>query len=337
MDYLLEFLMFGGKVFVVVVGLIISLGFIALLATKNKVQGPQISIEDLNKKYNSYKSILAQALLSKKETKALQKEEKKTDKKAKKETAKNRLFVIDFIGGVHANEVEQFRDEVTAILTQAKPEDEVVIRLESGGGVVHGYGLAAAQILRLKNHGCKVTACVDKVAASVGYMMACTADQIVSAPFAILGSIGVLAQIPNFHKLLKKYNVDFHEVTAGKYKRTLTTMGEVTDEKKDKMKEQIEEVHVLFKDFVKTNRPVVELDRVATGEYWFGKQALELKLADSLQTSDDYLFSKKDDYKILKVTLKKPKSFTEKLTEAASIGVDKAVSRVLNDQWFPKA
>ena len=108
------------------------------------------------------------------------------------------------------------------------------------------YGLAASQMQRIRDKKLKLTVCVDKVAASGGYMMAVVADKIIAAPFAVLGSIGVLAQVPNFHRLLKKHDVDFEMLTAGKYKRTLTMFGENTDKGREKFQEDIEDTHVLF-------------------------------------------------------------------------------------------
>jgi serine protease SohB len=185
--------------------------------------------------------------------------------------------------------VASLREEVTAVLTAAQAEDEVIVRLESAGGLVHGYGLAASQLLRIRDRRLKLTVAVDKVAASGGYMMACVADRIIAAPFAILGSIGVIAQLPNFNRLLKKHDVDFEQFMAGEHKRTVTLFGENTDKGRQKFQEEIEDVHALFKDFVKTHRPQVDLERVATGEHWFGARALESRLVDELRTSDDVL------------------------------------------------
>ena len=119
--------------------------------------------------------------------------------------------------------------------------------------------------------------------------MASVADKIIAAPFALLGSIGVVAQIPNVHKLLKKNDVDVELLTAGKYKRTLSIFGENTEEGRQKFIEEIEDVHLLFQEFVTTNRPDLDIEKVATGEAWYGKRALELNLVDQLLTSDEYI------------------------------------------------
>ena len=218
------------------------------------------------------------------------------------------MFVLNFHGDIRATAVTSLREEVTAVLTAAQPEDEVLVRLESAGGLVHGYGLAAAQLLRIRDRRLKLTVAVDKVAASGGYMMACVADRIIAAPFAILGSIGVIAQLPNFNRLLKKHDVDFEQFMAGEHKRTVTLFGENTDKGRQKFQEEIEDIHNLFKDFVRNHRPQVDRERVATGEHWFGARALDCRLVDELRTSDDYLLdasASADLYEII-YTGKKP-------------------------------
>jgi serine protease SohB len=202
---------------------------------------------------------------------------------------KPRAFVLDFNGDLRALAVARLRKEITAVLSMARPDDEVVVRLESHGGMVHAYGLASSQLQRIKEHNIGLTVCVDKVAASGGYMMACVASKILAAPFAILGSIGVVAQLPNFNRLLKKHDIDFEMITAGEYKRTLTILGENTDKGREKLTEEIEDIHLLFKEFVTQHRPGLDIDRVATGESWFGQRALDLALVDELTTSDEYI------------------------------------------------
>ena len=226
--------------------------------------------------------------------------ERKARKKALKQTAgseqegaaadsKPRVFVLDFKGDLRASPVSQLRREITAVLSMARDSDEVVVRVESGGGMVHAYGLASSQLQRIRQQGIDLTVCVDKVAASGGYMMACVANKILAAPFAILGSIGVVAQMPNFNRWLKKNDVDFEMITAGEYKRTLTILGENTDKRRQKFIEEIEDLHLLFKEFVSQNRPGLDIKQVATGEAWFGQRALDLSLVDELMTSDEYI------------------------------------------------
>ena len=251
----------------------------------------RIEVKKLNESLDSLTDSLKTAILPISAQKKEQKRQKKERKMKAKgtEEEKPKAFIIDFKGDVQASAVTSLREEITAVLAVAEESDEVLVRLESPGGVVHGYGLAASQLKRVRNKNIRLTVSVDKVAASGGYMMACIADKIISAPFALLGSIGVVAQIPNFHRLLKKNEVDFELVTAGEYKRTLTMFGENTEKGREKFVEELEDIHLLFKDFVSENRPSVSIEEVATGEAWFGTRALERKLVDELKTSDEYI------------------------------------------------
>ena len=230
-------------------------------------------------------------MLNKPERKKEAKEEKKRAKDEEKnpKLASTRTFVIDFKGDLKASAVPSLREEVSAILEVAGSDDDVMVRLENHGGVVHEHGLAASQLARIRDRGIHLTVCVDKVAASGGYLMACVASKIYAAPFAILGSIGVLAQIPNFNRMLDSHGVEFEQVTAGKYKRTVTMFGENTDEDRAKLKEELEDVHDLFKSAVSRYRPDLDLDKVATGEHWYGTRALDLGLADEIRTSDELI------------------------------------------------
>ena len=275
-----------------------------------------------------------------------QKKQKKADRKALKaavkagdapDKAKPRVFVLDFDGDMQASQVEQLREEISAILPVASESDEVLLRLESGGGVVHGYGLAASQLLRIRDAGIKLTISVDKVAASGGYMMACVANEILVAPFAILGSIGVVAQLPNFHKLLKKNDIDFEMHTAGEYKRTLTVFGENTEKAREKFQADLDEVHGLFKSFVSTHRSSIDIDAVSTGEYWFGQQTLEKNLADRICTSDSFLMERRVSHELIEVRYRNKKGWQERLGMAAETAVERGMRRFIKtgqDQQF---
>ena len=225
------------------------------------------------------------------------------------------------------------RQEISALLAVAVPgRDEVVVLLESPGGVVHGYGLAASQLARVRDAGVSLTICVDKVAASGGYMMACLANRLLAAPFAIVGSIGVVAQIPNFHRLLKKNDIDVELMTAGQYKRTLTLLGENTEAGREKFQQDIDETHQLFKNFVQQWRPQVDIEVVATGEHWFATQAIELKLVDALQTSDDYLRHRATDADLFALHWRQRKTLGQKLGLAAEESADRVLIR-----WWQRA
>lgn len=233
------------------------------------------------------------------------------------ESAHGRVFVVDFQGDIRASAIASLREEITAILTVATSGDEVLLRLQSTGGLVHSYGLAASQIVRLKDRGIRVTVSVDKVAASGGYMMACVADHLIAAPFAVVGSIGVIAQFPNFNRLLKKHDIDYEQFMAGAYKRTVTIFGDNTEEDRAKFREQLTDVYRLFKDFVKQHRPTLDMEKVATGEYWYGAHAIDLKLVDELRTSDDYLLEASKTKDLYHVAYGRRKSSLEKLSSFA--------------------
>ena len=331
MEQLIEFGLFAGKLVLVLIFIGLALTMIVGAALRVKQQ-PQVEFENLNEKISDLAEALGEMVFDKKELKKKAKEKKK---QAKEDTGeKPKIFVLDFNGDISAKQVDQLRDEVTTILTVATPEDEVVIRIESPGGTVHGYGLAAAQLKRIKSAGIKLTTAVDKVAASGGYLMACTGNHLIAAPFAIVGSIGVLAQVPNLNKLLKKNHIDYEEITSGEYKRTVSMLGEITDKGREKFTEQIADTHALFKDFVSSERPVVNISDVGTGEYWYGKRALDLKLVDELKTSDAYLFEQKDSAKLISVRIAPKKSFSDKLGEAMQNGVQGAIEKLMQRNYL---
>ena len=317
MEFLIALALFFAKavIIVVAVGAILILIIQAVSSgRRRRISG--IEVEKLNDRHRSFRHQMQSHLLGKKDFKHLEKSEKKALKSEKDTPRASRLFVLDFDGDLRATATADLREEVTAILSVAKAGDEVVVKLESGGGLVTSYGLAASQLSRLKSAGVKLTICVDKVAASGGYMMACVADQILAAPFAVVGSIGVIAQVPNFHKVLKKNDIDYREVTAGEFKRTVTMFGEITEHGLQKFRSQIEETHDLFKLFVNQNRPKMDISKVATGEYWYGTQALGLGLVDAIRTSDDYLVSHYESADVFHVSHHGKRKFAERLSES---------------------
>lgn len=329
MEFLYEYGLFLAKAITLVLAILLAVGGIVGLASKQKQGKGHLEISSISERLEDIAEHARAMLLSKDEQKAFAKEKKQAAKLEKKQAkgndkkaVKTNLFVIDFKGSMDAHEVEQLREEVTAILTVAKPEDEVLVRLESGGGVVHGYGLAASQLQRIRDKGIQLTVAVDKVAASGGYMMACVADKVLSAKFAIIGSIGVIAQLPNFNKLLKKHDIEFEQHTAGAFKRTLTIFGENNDLGREKFREELEEVHQMFKGFVKEHRAELDIDRVATGEYWYGTKAQELGLVDVIQTSDDYLLSANEEKRIYSVKYTVKKNLAARFGLAASTSLE---------------
>ncbi len=343
LEFLYEYGLFLAKAVTLVLAVVAIVAVIAGAAIKQKAKKGELEIEDLSEHFEDVEQEIVHSLLTKEELK----EKEKADKKAEKERvkaakkgdtpdAKPRMFVLDFKGSIDAKEVASLREEVSAVLAVAKPEDEVFVRLESGGGMVHGYGLASSQLDRIRQREIPLTVAVDKVAASGGYMMACVANKIIAAPFAILGSIGVLAQVPNFNKLLKKNDIEFEQLTAGEYKRTLTMFGENTEKGREKFVEELEETHQLFKDFVNEHRASLDIAKVATGEHWFGTKAKALGLVDSIQTSDDYLFDAVKTHKIVGIRYETKKGFAEKLSKAASLSADSFISKLLQrNRIFP--
>ncbi|MES2614498.1 MAG: protease SohB, partial [Bdellovibrionota bacterium] len=315
----------GIGIFGVIALFLIFFALVAIVVLRKKKSAKEIKIEVkiLNKLYAENKNKILQNILESDEYKKFSKQEAENLKKIKKEKKENkekkRIFVLDFIGDVAASCLPVFREHVTAVLQVARPTDEIMLRLESPGGYVHAYGLAASQLARIREKQIPLTICVDKVAASGGYMMACLADKIIAAPFSILGSVGVVANVPNFNRVLQKNNVDYLEMTAGEYKRTLTMLGEVTEKGKNKFQEQLEETHGLFKDHIKKYRPLIDIEAVATGEYWLGVKAIEHKLVDELKTSDDYLVCASESCQIIQIYTPKKESFREKLMGTASL------------------
>lgn len=326
MDFLHETLTFGAKGFIVFLTIVATLAVaVSIFSRRRRAGRPRLDVKPLNQRFEALGDALRHGVLGPKEFKSWL----KGRKKKKEEASRPNVYVLDFEGDLLATAVTSLRDEVSAIAAVAKPEDEVVVRLESPGGAVSHYGLAAAQLSRLREKNVKLTVCVDRVAASGGYMMACVADRIVAAPFAIIGSIGVVAQVPNVHRLLKKHDVDFEELTAGEFKRTVSVFGEITPKGRQKFLDQLDETHGLFKQFVKSNRPKLDVDQVATGEYWLAKRGLELGLVDQLSTSDDYLLERVKSANVYQVSFKPEHGWRQRLGRASADVLERAVLKVL--------
>jgi len=346
LEFLTEYGLFLAKVITFVVAAVVVVSIIVSATHKDRgdhEDDGELQILKLNEKYRKLRETIQARLMSEHELKAWSKAKKKEDKaekkagKAKKgdagavKEAPGRIYVLDFDGDIKASDTEPLRRAISAVLSVAEQDkDEVVIRLESGGGLVHSYGLAAAQLDRIRSKGIHLTACVDKVAASGGYMMACVADRIIASPFAVLGSIGVVAQLPNFHRLLKKNNVDFEILTAGEHKRTMTIFGENTDKGRQKFLDDLEDTHVLFKDYVSERRPELDIAAVATGDIWFGKRALEVKLIDEIKTSDEFLIEACDRADVVSVSFQRKRTLPEKLGLATSAALEHSVWKVLS-------
>lgn len=299
----------------------------ALLSRRKQKEDGIIEIRDISEKYQDIKNELKSVLLSEQEYKKLLKEEKKAAKKAaKSDVTKKHIFVLDFEGDIQATQVDSLREAISAILTVATSQDEVVVKVDSGGGAVHSYGLAASQLDRLRKKNIPLTVSVDKVAASGGYLMASVANKIIAAPFAIIGSIGVIAELPNFHRLLKKHEIDYEQITAGEYKRTVTMFGENTAAARHKLKDELEQIHHLFKEYLLVHRPLLDLAKVATGEYWLATQARTMGLVDDIMTSDEYLLEQLNIANIYEIDYAYKESLTDKLDKF--LHIKKQLSRV---------
>lgn len=344
MEFLTEYGLFLAKIVTFVIAAVVVISVVVSAAQKDRGDQDgegELKIRKLNEKYRKLREAIEARLMSDQQRKVFEKARKKKEKLEKKASKKKkeesdedsdrgRVFVLDFDGDIKASDTDPLRRAITAVLSVADPErDEVVIRLESGGGLVHSYGLAAAQLDRIRSKGVRLTACVDKVAASGGYMMACVADRIVASPFAILGSIGVVAQLPNFHRFLKKNDVDFEVLTAGEHKRTLTIFGENTDKGRQKFLEDLEDTHGLFKEYVSERRPDLDIAAVANGDIWFGKRALDVKLIDEIKTSDEYLIEACDRADVVSVSYQRKRTLPEKLGLATSAALEHTVWKVL--------
>ncbi|TFB20539.1 protease SohB [Lelliottia nimipressuralis] len=340
MELLSQYGLFLAKIATVVIAIAVIAVLIVNL-TQRKRQRGELRITRLSEQYKEMQEEMSLALLDSHQHKLWLKAQKKKHKqeaKAAKAKAKlnapqdkvtPRVYVLDFKGSMDAHEVSSLREEVTAVLSVATPQDQVVVRLESPGGVVHGYGLAASQLQRLREKQIPLTVAVDKVAASGGYMMACVADKIVAAPFSIIGSIGVVAQIPNFNRFLKNKEIDIELHTAGQYKRTLTLLGENTEEGRQKFREDLNETHHLFKDFVHRMRPTLDIEQVATGEHWYGVQAQEKGLVDEVGTSDDLLLNLMEGRELVGVRFTQRKRLLDRFTNSAAESADRLLLRWL--------
>jgi len=325
-EFLLEYGLFLAKALTLVAA-VAAVVALSVGMSRREAQPGSLTVEKLNDRFRHLRLQLGHALLSRADRRREQREEKKRQKAAAQDGGeRRRVFVVDFKGDIRATAVAALREEISAILGVARPTDEVVLRLENFGGAVHEHGLAASQLMRLRARGIPLTAIVDKGAASGGYLMACIANHIVAAPFAVIGSIGVIAQLPNFHRALEARGVDFEQVTAGRYKRTVTMFGRTTDADRAKLREELEDVHALFKQVVATHRPGLDVEAVATGEHWYGTRALDLRLVDALETSDDYLHRVAETSDLYRVHYRARPTLQQRVLTAVRAGADEAAA-----------
>jgi len=325
MEILIEYLIFLLKVFTI--ALAITLPLLLIIGSNKGKSQPKgaLSIINLSDKFEEMGNAIKGSLMNAKELKKFNKDLSKDKKKKDKAEREDTVFVLNFNGDIQASEVEKLKQEINAILLSDSDCKEVVLRVESGGGSAYAYGLCAAELKRLVDNDINLTVCIDKVAASGGYLMSCVASKIIAAPWAIVGSIGVIAQLPNFHRLLQKNSIDFEMHTAGAFKRTLTTLGENTEEGREKFKSDLEDLHIIFKNFVKEQRPQVDTDIVATGEVWQGEEAVKVGLVDSLETSDNYLVNLSKEAMLFEIEFVEKKNLSERFAFSMQLIVEKSV------------
>lgn len=335
MDFLLQYGLFLAKTLTIIVGILIVISALLSLRLKEKADEGNFIITNINDKFEEISQSFQSETLPKAEWKKWQKEQKRLAKEKYKseDFSFRRLFIMRFEGDIRASQVKCLREVISAIITIAAPEDEVLLVLESPGGMVHGYGLAASQLNRLREYGLHLTVAIDKCAASGGYMMACVANKILAAPFALVGSIGVVGQLPNFHRLLEKNHIDYELITAGEYKRTLTVFGENTEKGREKFKEEIEQTHALFKEYITMYRPQIDIQQVATGEHWYATTAMQYHLVDEIKTSDDFILSKLASHQLFEVSYKEKQKLSERITQGIALTLEKSVLKILG--MFP--
>lgn len=331
MEFIQDYGLFLAKTLTLVFAALVLFGTLMALANRGRERSrEQLTVKRLNDRYRDMERALKHAMTGGRAARKLLKQFKKENKTTEKnrDIERTRVFVLRFHGDIRATHVDNLRQEVSAILTQARPgQDRVVACIESGGGLVAPYGLGAAQLARLREAGVELTVAVDKVAASGGYLMAAVANRIVAAPFAIVGSIGVVAQIPNVNRLLKRHDVDIELHTAGQFKRTLTVLGENTPEGREKFRQELEETHELFKGYLKRYRPTLDLEVLATGEHWYGEQALPLGLVDELSTSDDLLMQLSKEADLYEIHYQKREPLSRRITLAVEGAIERALYR----------
>ncbi|MCP1675164.1 serine protease SohB [Natronocella acetinitrilica] len=331
MELLSEYGLFLAKTLTLAAAVLIVVGTIISMGSRGRDRSrEQLVIRKLNQRYQDMEQTLRQAVVQRPRRRLRLPfgDRKKDLPDEKPDPERKRVYVLRFDGDLRASKVDSLREEISAVLTLARPgQDEVVVTIESGGGLVHSYGLAASQLARLRQHEVALTAAVDKVAASGGYMMAAVANRIIAAPFAIVGSIGVVAQIPNLHRFLKKHDIDLELHTAGEHKRTLTVLGKNTESGRRKFQQELDTTHDLFKDFVHRYRPQLELDKVASGEHWYGEQAKGLGLVDELRTSDDLLMDLTREADVFQITFRRKESMSRRLTLAVETAMERWMGR----------
>jgi ClpP class serine protease len=139
-------------------------------------------------------------------------------------------------------------------------------------------------------------------------MIASQANQIIAAPFAVVGSIGVMLEGLNIHEALKSYGVKPLSLKAGDMKNPITTWGEISDKDLKLKLQDLDESHQDFIELCRSTRP--ELDpKVCNGRVMSGEKALESGMTDRILTSEEYIFEKMSEGDlVMKLHLISPES-----------------------------
>ena len=220
---------------------------------------------------------------------------------------KSNLYYLEFEGDIQASEAAKLKQEILVCLQVAKPTDVFLILVESSGGSVSNYGDLYSVMEMIKKRGHTLWVAIDRVAASGGYLISLPADKIFATPFALIGSIGVLSEVPNFGGLLDKYGVKMEEYTAGERKMNISMFRENGEEQKEHHRKKLGKIHELFKaQLVKYRGGLIEkkgvdIGELMEGDFWMGENAFELGLVDELKSSVEILLDEKDHFNILKV------------------------------------
>jgi serine protease SohB len=232
---------------------------------------------------------------------------KKTKELDEKPLAERPIAVVSFDGDVRATKRKIVSALIDELIVNKDKLSEAVVVVNSPGGSVAEYGLLYAEMERIRAAGISLTVCIDTYAASGGYLMSLPANRIVAAPFAFVGSVGVVAYSPNIHRLLKKHDIEPRLFTAGEFKRTVTLIGDDDEEAKQHFQHQLESLHGLFLAAVKKYRTGANFEKIGTGDHWTAEesQTQNLGLVDHIATSREYLLKLNADRDLVHLSQKK--------------------------------
>jgi len=190
--------------------------------------------------------------------------------------------------------VEGLLAEPATVIDDLKFMDDIgvsalVLRVNSPGG-----GAAASQeiydyVIRMKDSGMPVVVSMGAVAASGGYYISCPADSIIANPGTLTGSIGVLMTFSNLEELFGKVGVGFETIKSGRYKDTGTWDRQMTEEERALLQTTVDDIHAQFVEAVAAGRNMEpeEVEALADGRIFSGRQAMNEGLVDALGTLED--------------------------------------------------